>query len=890
MDKEYNSLFKDDSTLATPKLTPMIKQYLEIKSKYEDSVLLFRMGDFYEVFFDDATLLSNILGLTLTKRAGVQMAGVPYHSLDNYLSKLIKLSKKVAICEQMENPKDAKGIVKREVTQVITPGTILEKDYLDSKTNNYLLSFMPSKDYSSLAIAICDISTGSFLGTTINTHSKEDLFNKLIEEINKFSPKEIMTHDYISETKLLEQVKTLYPNLYYSKVEDFTADYSYAYKTLNRHFNTISLKGFGLEGQDLLISLTGSVLHYISDLSKSSLQHINNIKLYDRNNTMNIDIATHESLEIVTSMKQTSNSPTLLKSIDKTNTSMGGRYLKLILLVPLTDVNDINERLENVEFFYKKSNLCENIREKLKEIGDLERISSKLSSKRINPKEMVALKKYLTYSLEIVGELALENLDIANIKEIEDIRHIIYTIEESILEEPKTLINEGDIIKETFSKKLKEYNRARHEGRNWINNLEAKYRGETNINTLKIRYNNVIGYYVEVTKANSKNMTDKFMKRQTLLGSERYTTEELMGYETKINEANEKGYGLELELFLSVRDSIIDKVSIILKLASVIANIDVFSSLAYLAVEKNYVRPIIDESNSIEIKEGRHPVVEDYLLDEAFIPNDIYLDNKEEHLLIITGPNMSGKSTYLRQTALIVLLAQIGSFVPAKSAKIGVVDRIFARVGANDNIARGESTFLVEMNETAYILNNATNRSLIVMDEIGRGTSTYDGLSIAWAIIEHFTETDERRSKVLFATHYHELTMLENIVGVKNYNVLVEEYKNNITFMKRVVEGAAKSSYGIYVAQIAGVPLGITKRANEILKELEEYGSVEVENIEGKSNTKKDKNLLTNNVQTETKTQKEESEIEEEIKSINVNNLTPIEALSLIYNWKNKLL
>jgi len=885
MDKEYNNLFKDETTLATPKLTPMMKQYMDIKSKYEDSILFFRMGDFYEVFFDDAILLSNILGLTLTKRAGVQMAGVPYHSINNYLAKLIKLSKKIAICEQMENPKEAKGIVKREVTEVITPGTILEKDYLDSKTNNYLLSFMPSKDYTLLAVAICDISTGSFLGTTINTNSKEDLFNKLLEEISKFAPKEIMTHDYMSESQLLEKIKTLYPNLYYSKVEDFTADYDYAYKTLNRHFNTVSLKGFGLEGHDLLISLTGSILYYISDLSKSSLGHINNIKLYDRKNTMNIDIATHESLEIVTSMKQTSNSPTLLKSIDKTNTSMGGRYLKHILLIPLTDVKEINERLGNVEFFYTKSKLRESIRETLKEIGDLERISSKLSAKRINPKEMIALKKFLTCSLEIVGILALENLDIANIEEVEDIRYVIHSIEEAILEEPKTLINEGDIIKETFSEKLEEYNEARREGRDWISTLEADYRSEISVNTLKIRYNNVVGYYIETTKANSKYMTEKFMKRQTLLGSERYTTEVLMAYETKINEANEKGYGLELEIFLSVRDSIANKVGSILKLAHVIANIDVFSSLACLATEKNYVRPIIDNGDTIDIKEGRHPVVEDFLLNDAFIPNDVYLDNQKEHLLIITGPNMSGKSTYLRQTALIVLLAQIGSFVPARSAKIGVVDRIFARVGANDNIARGESTFLVEMNETAYILNNATSKSLIVMDEIGRGTSTYDGLSIAWAIIEHFTEFDTRRSKVLFATHYHELTMLDNIVGVKNYNVLVEEYKNDITFMKRVVEGAAKSSYGIYVAQIAGVPLGITKRAKEILKELEEYGSVEVENIEGRSTSKKEKNLFSNDVQA-----KEESGIEKEIKQLDINTITPIEALSLIDNWKSKLL
>ena len=525
------------------------------------------------------------------------------------------------------------------------------------------------------------------------------------------------------------------------------------------------------------------------------------------------------------------------------------------------------------------------IRDLLQDIGDIERLASKLASGRINPKELVSLKRFLVTSLEVVTELAMNEFEEVNFEEVNDIKIITDLIERAILDDPKVVINEGDIIKDDYNETLRKYNEARREGRSWIAELEHNYKLDTGINNLKIRYNNVIGYYVEVTKSNVSSVPSDFIKRQTLIGSERYTTSKLMEYETIINEANEKSYALEYDIFIEVRNKTNEYLNSILKMARVISIIDVYSSLACLAKEDNYVKPIITDDGIIDIKNGRHPVVEVNLKTESFIPNDTYLDNKNEHMLIITGPNMSGKSTYLRQTALIVLLAQIGSFVPASSAKISIVDRIFTRVGASDNIARGESTFLVEMNETAYILNHCTDKSLVIMDEIGRGTSTYDGLSIAWAIVEYLVHEENKKAKTLFATHYHELTMLEDLEGVKNYKVLVEEYKDEIIFMKKVTEGAAKSSYGIYAAKIAGAPNKVIKRATEILKRLEADASVQVENIE--LNTQKSKDILP--LYEEPKIIEKESEIENEIRDLNINEITPIDALNLINKWKKSL-
>lgn len=889
MEYKYKEIFFDTDMHADTKITPMMRQYKEIKQKYEDSLLLFRMGDFYELFFDDAKTASDVLGLTLTKRSNVPMAGVPYHALDGYLARLIKSGFKIAICDQMEDPKQSKGIVKREVTQVITPGTIVETKYLDAKTNNYFLSFLFSKDETILSVAAVDISTGDIFATEIKVENKKELIEKLIEEIVNFSPKEIMTTEIIKSTDIFLSVKELFQNLYYSVIPNYTAEYTYAYKTLTEHFNTLSLKGIGIEENPCLISLLGSMIYYVNEVSKGAVSHISNIRLYDKKETMTLDAQTRENLEIVNTIRAGDGGKTLFETIDYTVTSMGSRFLKRIIVTPLLDEKKINERLDYVEYFYKDKSLLHKIRDILIEIGDIERLASKLSLLRINPKELVALKKYLLYSLECITLLATKYFEPANTEYVKDIRVVIDIIECAILEEPKIALNEGDIIKDSYDAKLKQYNEARKKGRDWIRDLENEYKSETGINNLKVRYNNVIGYYIEITKSNLSLVPKNFIKRQTLINNERFTTEKLLEYETVINEANEKGYTLEYDIFISVRDKVKENINAILKIASIISLVDVFSSLAHLSYEKKYVRPIVDNGNIIEIKDGRHPVVENSLKASSFIENDVYLDSNMDQLLIITGPNMSGKSTYLRQTAIIALLAQIGSFVPASYAKIGIVDRIFTRVGASDNIARGESTFLVEMNETAYILNHATEKSLIIMDEIGRGTSTYDGLSIAWAIIEYLTFLKNKKSKTLFATHYHELTLLECIDGVKNYNVLVQEYDKEIVFMKKVVLGCAKSSYGIYAATLAGMPETVTNRAAEILKKLERDGTVQVKDIEYNN---KDLGVLKRegSVQkTETDyiySEKKESPVEKELKLVDTNRLTPIEALNLIDKLK----
>ena len=866
------------------KLTPMMRQYKEIKDKYLDSILLFRMGDFYEAFFEDAKKLSQILNITLTKRANVPMAGVPHHAIHGYLSRLIKSGVKIAICEQMEDPKTAKGLVKRDVTQVITPGTISENKYLESKSNNYLSSIIVSKSERKAAISLCDVSTGELYITEMENENLKELIDEIAEDIIRFSPKEIMTIDSVKESEIIKEIQKRFSKIFYSHTPDYTAEYSYAYKTLTNHFKTLSLKSFGIEDKPLLISLVGSTIHYISELQKNSLEHISDIKIYDKKNSMTLDYATISSLEILETIRNDNKKMTLFDTIDRTKTSMGARYLKRIIVEPLINIEEINKRLNNVEFFYKDTKLMYKIADLLADIGDIERLSSKLALGRINPKELVALKRFLFLSLEAITELALNGFEEANFEEINDIKLITDLIERAILEDPKIVTNEGDIIKDDYNEQLKKYNEAKKEGRNWISELEENYRLDTGINSLKIRYNNVIGYYIEVTKPNISAVPKDFIKRQTLISNERFTTEKLIEYEKIINEANEKSCALEFEIFTEIKNKVNSYINSILKTAKIISIVDVYVSLASLAKEDNYTKPIMTEDGIIEIKDGRHPVVEANLINESFIPNNTYLDNDKEHLLIITGPNMSGKSTYLRQTALIVLLAQIGSFVPAASARISIVDRIFTRVGASDNIARGESTFLVEMNETAYILNRCTNKSLIIMDEIGRGTSTYDGLSIAWAIAEYLVNEENKKAKTLFATHYHELTMLEELDGVKNYKVSVEEYKDEIIFMKKVIEGSAESSYGIYAAKIAGAPNKVIKRASEILKKLENEASVQFDNIE--LNKSSEILPLYNNANEEII---KESEIEKEIKELNINEITPIDAINLISKWKKYL-
>ncbi len=884
------------------KVTPMIKQYLDIKANYQDALLLYRMGDFYEVFFDDAKEFSSVLSLALTSRAGVPMAGVPHHSIEPYLQKLLKAGKKVAICEQVENPKTAKGIVKREVSRVYTPGVIGEINYLDSTSNNYIMCYFYNGK-NNLCIVICDISTGEFMAIDENVSSDDHAIRLMQNDIARFTPKEILTLESISDSNFHKKLQTLFPDIYYSKALDYTAEDSYAYTTLKEHFNILSLKGFGIEDKKYIIKTSSILINYLKDMQKTVLPHIQKVHIYNRNDYMVLDESTKNNLELISSINNNNNDYTLFSVIDHTKTSMGKRLLKRIMLTPLIKASSINERLNNVEYFYKDSKLIENTRSSLTKTSDIQRLISKLSLKRINPKEMIVLKESLANALDVVLELAMKGFGIANIDYADDIRRVISIIDRAILDEPNTSINEGDIIKDSFSEELTKYNEARRDGHTWVRELEFNLREDTGITNLKIKYNNVIGYYIEVSKSGLANVPKYFIKRQTLMNNERYTTEKLLEYEKAINEANEVGFTLEAEIFIKVRDEIALYTNKIMNLSDVVAWVDIYSSFGYMAINKNYIKPIVDESSVIEIKNARHAVVENYLQSSSFIPNDIYLDNKDDTLLIITGPNMSGKSTYLRQTALIVLLAQIGSFIPASSAHIGVVDRIFTRVGANDNISRGESTFLLEMNESANILNNATEKSLIIMDEIGRGTSTYDGMSIAWSIIEYIVGNKHKRAKTLFATHYHELTHLESIEGIKNYSVQVQEHKDEVIFMKKVVPGAAQSSYGIYAARLAGIPKEVTTRAVEILKQLEHDGGIQVGTIEKSLDIQKDKNALplfdndylasssSSRIVQDSKNINEEAlnNIEKELLAMDIGNTTPIEAISMINEWKNSL-
>ncbi|MEK6793693.1 MAG: DNA mismatch repair protein MutS [Spirochaetota bacterium] len=864
--------------------TPMMRQYREIKAKYPDAFLFFRLGDFYEMFFDDAVEASRILELTLTKRNDIPMCGVPYHAADNYLARMIKAGKKVAICDQLEDPRQAKGIVKRDVTQVMTPGTVIENRLLDGRSNNYTLSIALAENGESAGIAVADVSTGEFISIEI----AHDPIASIADEIARFAPKEILIPDTYEENADIAALLKRSPDIYVSRVGGWSFAADYARDTLIRHFAVATLKGFGIDDTPLVISAAGGLIHYLSEMQKSSLSHIRTLSLYNRSAHMVLDDATQTSLELAAVSGK--NDRTLLSVIDETLTGMGARRLKQFIVNPLIDANAVNERLDRVDFFVTNAAVRSSVRDDLKQVHDIERLVTRLALGRLNPKDMVSLKLSLMNACAGAEKLLADGYKDERFASEKECRVVIDIIERALLEEPAIAINEGGIIKDGFDATLAKYNEARREGRQWILALEEEYKKETGISNLRIRYNNIIGYFIEVTKGQLKNVTSTFIKRQTLVGSERFTTEKLSAHEAVINDANEKGNSLEEKIYLTVREEIRTHIDALKSMAEAIALADVFSALAQCAVKRRYTRPHIDTGSAIDIKDGRHPVVEEYLSSNAFIPNDVTLDASEHRLIIITGPNMSGKSTYLRQTALIVLLAQIGSFVPAREASIGIVDRIFTRVGASDNIARGESTFLVEMNETANILNNCTNRSLIIMDEIGRGTSTYDGMAIAWAIawaiVEYLSGNPKKAGKTLFATHYHELTLLEELPGVKNASVLVREHKGEIVFMKKVVAGPAKASYGIYAAKLAGVPGSVTTRAEAILAQLERDGEVQVNILEkgsaGKASKKKDMLPLFAD-------EAKESEIEAEIRKIDADTLTPLAALQMISTWKERL-
>jgi len=859
--------------------TPLMKQYNAIKTKYPDALLLFRVGDFYETFGEDAVKASKILGIVLTKRANgaaafIDLAGFPHHSLDTYLPKLVRAGQRVAICDQLEDPKLTKKIVKRGVTELVTPGVTFNDNVLEHNKNNFLacIHFQNNKS----GISFLDVSTGEFLVTQGNNQ----YIDKLIQSLK---PAEII----VQKDKLQDFQKTFGNNLYAHNFEEWIFTEDFAGDLLLKHFGTASLKGFGIEGYHLGIIAAGVIIHYLKETHHNKLDHISNISRIEEEHYVWLDRFTINNLELIHSPNE--NAVTLIDTIDRTVSPMGSRLLKRWIILPLKDKTNIIERHNIVAFLFDNFDLSESLQHLIKTIGDLERLISKVAIGKINPREVLKIRD----SLIAIKELKESCKGIKNksfIKMVEALNtlpSITAQIDQTINSDPPAVVAKGNIIKEGISKELDELRQIAYSGKDYLVSIQKREVENTGISSLKIGYNNVFGYYLEVTNVHKDKVPEAWHRKQTLTNSERYITEELKEYEQKILGAEEKILALETKLFYELVVSLADYIEPVQLNAKIIARLDVLISFAVIAQQNNYHKPEINDSYKIDIKKGRHPVIETQMpVGEEYIPNDIYLDNEKQQILILTGPNMSGKSALLRQTALIVLLAQIGSFVPAEKAKIGIIDKIFTRIGASDNISLGESTFMVEMNETSSILNNLSNRSLILLDEIGRGTSTYDGISIAWAISEFLHEHTLFRAKVLFATHYHELNeMAGSFPRIKNFHVSIKEISNQIIFLRKIVPGGSEHSFGIHVAKMAGMPQTIIKRANDLLAILEKSHSNEELNKQShalKSST--NDNFQLSFIQLDDPLL---IQIKEDILNTDINTLTPVEALMKLNEIKN---
>ena len=863
--------------------SPMMQEYLKTKEEYQDCILFYRLGDFYEMFFDDAIKASKELELTLTgKLCGQEerapMCGIPFHAADAYIAKLIEKGYKVAICEQLEDPKQAKGIVKRGVIRVVTPGTVIESNLLDEKKNNYIMSVYKTGLY--YGVSVCDVSTGDFRTTQI---AENNNFPKLLDEISKFNPAEIIVNPFMYDSQEeISKIKERF-EVYISRVKEEafsknTEKLLQNYLFVNDHEEKIE----SLENKELIVSSINGLLDYLIETQKTNLDHINKIIVYTTTKYMSLDISARRNLEITEKMRDKSKKGTLLWVLDKTSTSMGGRQLRRWLNDPLVDVWEINNRLEAVKELKDNIILRGDAIEALKKVYDMERLAGRIAYGNATGRDMISLKNS-TNQLPLVKKV-LENTNAKllrhlyeNLDELTDIHDLI---EEAIVDEPPMSIKEGNLIKIGYNEEIDQLKKASTQGKTWLVELEAKEREQTGIKGLKIGFNRVFGYYLEVTKSNMDLVPDRYIRKQTLTNGERYITEELKNLENQILGAEERVINLEYNAFVEIRDDIEGKIRRIQKSAEVISILDVLCSLAQVAEDMNYVEPIVDNSGVIDIKDGRHPVIEKMLPAGSFVQNDTYLDKGDSRLAIITGPNMAGKSTYMRQVALITLMAQIGSFVPASSAKIGVVDKIFTRVGASDDLSLGQSTFMVEMMEVATILKNATSNSLVILDEIGRGTSTYDGLSIAWAVAEYIADKERCGAKTLFATHYHELTDLENkLEGIKNYSIAVKEKGEDIIFLRKIVNGGTDESYGVHVARLAGVPKDVTKRANEILRSLERKNILNGKQIESKKQVEGQLDMGNYKL----------AELAQEIDKIDLNVLTPIDALNTLVKIKEKM-
>lgn len=873
--------------------TPMMQQYLKTKEEYKDCILFYRLGDFYEMFFDDAILVSKELELTLTgKNCGMEerapMCGVPYHAVEGYLNRLVANGHKVAICEQVEDPKTAKGIVKREVIRIVTPGTNMDAQALDETKNNYLMCIVYMED--KYGIGLTDVSTGEFYVTEVDSE------RKLMDEIHKFSPSEIICNEsfYMSGVDLEDMRHRLGIMIYSLEAWYFSDETTIT--TLKNHFKVNSLEGLGLKDYLCGTVAAGALLRYLYDTQKNSLDQISAIHPYSTGKYMIIDSSTRRNLELVETLREKQKRGSLLWVLDKTKTAMGARMLRSFVEQPLIEKSEIEKRQDAIAEINKHIITREELREYLNPIYDLERLITRVTYMTANPRDLIAFKNSIGMLPPI--KTLLNEFQCEMLKELHDemdtLEELYNLIDAAIIEEPPISVREGGLIKDGYFEEVDKYRKAKTEGKTWLAELEAKEREKTGIKNLKIKYNKVFGYYLEVTNSYKEMVPDYFMRKQTLANAERYITPELKELEDMILGAEDRLVSLEYELFSEVRNTIAKEVVRIQQTAKAIAKLDTFISLAVVADQNNYCRPKINENGVIDIKDGRHPVVEKMITNDMFIANDTYLDNGSNRISIITGPNMAGKSTYMRQTAVIVLMAQIGSFVPASSAKIGIVDRIFTRVGASDDLASGQSTFMVEMNEVANILRNATSNSLLVLDEIGRGTSTFDGLSIAWAVVEHISNPKLLGAKTLFATHYHELTELEGkLNNVNNYCIAVKEKGDDIVFLRKIIKGGADRSYGIQVAKLAGVPDSVIDRAKEICEKLIENDiaavarNIDVDN--GRAKKKKEKLDEVDLAQMSLFDTIKDDDIINELRNADLSNMTPIDALNKLYELQNKV-
>jgi len=871
-----------------------MRQYAQVKAKYPDTILLFRMGDFFETFEEDAKITSRVLGIVLTKRANgaageVPLAGFPHHALDSYLPKLLKAGYRVAVCEQLEDPKFAKGIVKRDVIEVVTPGVAFSDKVLEQKQNNYLMAIaLPSPLATGddlIGISFVDVTTAEF-------SVSEFPLRQLPEQIGSLLPSEILVQKRDRET-IKEILKDRYTGLY-SKLDDWIFNYDYAYELLINHFKTQTLKGFGIEELRLGIIAAGAVMNYLQETQKANLLHIKKITPYNTGDYITLDQSTKRNLEITRSLEG-SEEGTLFWVLDRTQTPMGGRLLKRWINFPLRRIEPIIQRLEAVSELVHNQDIRKKIGSTLSNIGDLERLISKICTNRANPREVVSLKTMLTYIGDLKSQLAsVQSSTLTKLRDgFQPLPDVIDKISTALTDDPPLSLADGGVIQKGFSAELDELRDLTLNGKSWIANLQKTERERTGISSLKVGFNNVFGYYIEITHTHKEKVPQEYIRKQTLTNAERFITPELKEYEEKILNAEEKMLALETTLFNELRMMIAEHAEPVQQNARLIAMLDCFASLAEIAVEYNYIHPEIDDGTRIEIFEGRHPVIERLLPPgEPYTPNDTTIDNDDNQVMIITGPNMSGKSSYLRQAGLIVLLAQIGSFIPATKARIGIVDRIYTRVGASDNIASGESTFLVEMHEAANIVNTATPRSLILLDEVGRGTSTFDGISIAWALTEYIH--NRIGAKTLFATHYHELNELADLFPrIKNLKVEVREYGDKVIFLHKVVPGFADHSYGIQVAQMAGLPEEVTERAKKILKNLEgseltvhDDAVMQKENIESKRHSSKGR-IAPAEVQL-TLFEMKDDKLREEIKKLDIEKMTPLEAMQKLAELKKK--